>query len=143
MIPCSCAASRASAICFAIGNASSNRDRPTRDPFREILARHEFHHEGMHVVLLFESEDLRDVRVIQRREGLRFTLESSHAVRIRRERLGQDLDRDGAIEARIAGFVHFAHAARSDGGDDLVWTQASAGSKGQGGGPDYTAKRFS
>src|SRR5580765_5801703 len=93
----------------------------------------------MHVARLFEAEDLRDVRVIQRRESLRLALESGHAVRIGRERLREDLDRDGAFEARIAGFIHFAHAARPDGGDDLVWTQARAGSKGQVGAPDYTA----
>ena len=115
-----------------------NRDRATRDPLRQVLPGHELHSEGLHVARLFEAEDLRDVWVIQRSERLGFTLEAGHTVRVGRERLGQDLDRDGAIEARIAGFVDFAHAARADGGQDFVWTQAGAGIKSQGAAPDYT-----
>jgi hypothetical protein len=47
MIPCSCAASSASAICFAIGNASSIRIAP-RNALREVVALDEFHHERGH-----------------------------------------------------------------------------------------------
>ena len=46
MMPCSCAASSASAICFAMGNASSSRNRATRDALREIVALDQFHHES-------------------------------------------------------------------------------------------------
>ena len=45
MIPCSCAASSASAICFAIGSASSSRHRAARDALRQVLALDEFHHQ--------------------------------------------------------------------------------------------------
>ena len=45
MIPCSCAASRASAICFAIGSASSIGDRHPRDPLGERRSLDQFHDE--------------------------------------------------------------------------------------------------
>ena len=43
--------------------------------------------------------------------------------------LGQDLDRDGAIEAGVAGFVDLAHAAGTERRDDFVRAEASAGSQ--------------
>ena len=46
MMPCSCAASSASAICFAIGKRLVDRHRPARDALRQILAFNEFHHEA-------------------------------------------------------------------------------------------------
>ena len=45
MIPCSCAASSASAICLAIGSASSSGMRAARDPLRQILTLDQLHHE--------------------------------------------------------------------------------------------------
>ena len=33
---------------------------------------------------------------------------------------GQDFDRDGAVQPRVAGFIDLAHAARADRGEDLV-----------------------
>ena len=47
MMPCSCAASSASAICLAIGSASSSGIAPSRDALREIVALDQFHHEGV------------------------------------------------------------------------------------------------
>ena len=37
------------------------------------------------------------------------------------------LDGDDAVQARIPGFVHFAHAARGDGRNNFVGSQASPG----------------
>ena len=45
MIPCSCAASSASAICFAIGSASSSGIGSARDPLREVVTLDQLHHE--------------------------------------------------------------------------------------------------
>ena len=87
MIPCSCAASRASAICFAIGNASSSGICAPRDPLREIVALDEFHHERTYAARLFEAVDVRDVRMVQRCERLRFAGESRQPIGVGRERL--------------------------------------------------------
>ena len=50
-------------------------------------------------------------------------------LRIGGERLGQDLDRDNAIETRVARFVDLAHAARAERRDDLVRAETGAGGK--------------
>ena len=44
---------------------------------------------------------------------LRFALEARQAIRVARERIRQDLDRDVAIEPRVARAVHLAHPARA------------------------------
>ena len=75
MMPCSCAASSASAICFAIGSASSSGIGPRAMRCDEILALDQFHHERVHAARLFEAVDLRDVRMVQRGERLRLALE--------------------------------------------------------------------
>ena len=42
------------------------------------------------------------------------------------DKLGQHLDGDGAVEARVGGFVDLAHAARAKGGLDLVRAERGA-----------------
>jgi len=46
--------------------------------------------------------------MIQRRDGARFTLEALPQVRVGGDVRGENLDRDGAIEARVARFIDFA-----------------------------------
>jgi hypothetical protein len=77
--------------------------------------------------------DLRDVLVIQGRERLRFAFEARHAVRIRGEDRGKDLDGDGAIEPRVARAIHLTHAARAERADDLAGSDTRAGGKAHGG----------
>ena len=66
----------------------------------------------------------------QRREDFRFTLEAGDSFRVCRERLGQDLDGDIAIELRVAGSVHLAHAPFADLRGDFVNAEACAGGEG-------------
>ena len=47
-------------------------------------------------------------------ERLRFAREPREPFGIAGERVGQDLDRDVAIELRIARAIHLAHAAGAD-----------------------------
>ena len=79
MMPCSCAASSASAICFAIGSASSSGMAPRAQPLRQILALDELHHEGLDAVGVLQPVDGGDVRMIQRGEDFRFALEPAPA----------------------------------------------------------------
>ncbi|MBE3073715.1 MAG: hypothetical protein IMZ75_02035 [Actinobacteria bacterium] len=58
----------------------------------------------------------------------RFALEPREGNRVRRQRLGQDLDRDVATEFRVPRPIDLAHAARADGGDDLIRPEAGASS---------------
>ena len=129
MTPCSCAAARAPAICFAIASASLIGTGPRAYPLRKVFSFDELHDEGTGTVGFLEAVDAADVRVIEGCEHFRFPLESCEAIGIVGERLRQDLDRDVASQLRIAGPIHFAHAARAEGRDDFVRTYANAGSE--------------
>ena len=69
--------------------------------------------------------------MVQRGEDFRFALETGEPFRVGRERFGQDLDGDVAIEARVARPIDLAHPAGPEGGEDLVGAEAGAGSKSQ------------
>ena len=90
------------------------RQRSLRDPIGKCRARHKLEHERMHSSAVFEAVDVADVRMIERREHLRFTPEAGEAAWIVRDGGQQDFDRDVAIELRVARLVDLAHAARAD-----------------------------
>ena len=73
-------------------------DGPTREALGQVLAFDEFEDERRHTTRLFESMNVRDVRMIERREDLCFATETREAVRIVRDVRQQDLDGDVAIE---------------------------------------------
>jgi len=108
-----------------------DRNRASRDPLGKILALDEFHHQPGDVPAFLEAVDVRDVRMIQRGQRLRFARESREAVRIMREGIWQDLDRDVAVQFRIAGTVHLSHATFADRRGDVVDAEPRAGGKGQ------------
>ena len=101
------------------------------DPLRQILAFDEFHHEGGHAAALFESVDGRDVRMIQRGEGLGFAGEPGEAFGIVGERLREDLDRDVTIELGITRPKDLAHAPATDEIGQLEDAETGAGSQSQ------------
>src|SRR2546427_6399415 len=72
MIPCSCAASSASAISRAI--ASDSRI-PSAQPVGERLSVHQLHDQRVDAGLVFDAVNRRDVGVIDRCQKPRFTLE--------------------------------------------------------------------
>jgi hypothetical protein len=100
----------------------ATRDGPARDPLREVFALDELHDERRDVRIgrlspdsppaLLHAIDLRDMRVIERRECPCFTLEALAPLRIGRKRVGQNLQRDIAAQPGIATAVHLAHTAR-------------------------------
>ena len=61
------------------------RDRAARDSLREILALDQFHDERAHTAGFFEAVDVRDVRMVQRGERLRFACEPREPIGIVRE----------------------------------------------------------
>jgi hypothetical protein len=67
--------------------------------------------------------------MIELRDHAGFPVESLTELPIGGKGLGQDLDRDGAIQSGVAGLVDFAHPARTQWHKDVVWTEARAGSK--------------
>ena len=74
-----------------------------------------------------------DVRMIQLRDDPGFALQARTPALIACERLGQNLDGDDALEARVARFEHFAHPAGADRRNDLVRTEAGTGGDGHDG----------
>ena len=73
--------------------------------------------------------NLRDVRMIERGQRLRFAREAGESIMIGGERVRQDLQGDVAIELRVASAIHLAHATGANGRDDLV--RAESGSWGE------------
>ena len=75
MMPCSCAASSASAICLRDRQRLVERDRPLRNALGQSSPFDQLHHEGTHAAALLETVDVRDVRMIQRGERPRLARE--------------------------------------------------------------------
>ncbi len=67
--------------------------------------------------------------MIERREHLCFAAKPREPIGIAGQQVRQHLQRDLAVQFRIAGAVDLAHAAGADGGNNLVWAQPGPGSK--------------
>ena len=80
----------------------------------------ELHDEERAAVLLADVVDGADVGVIQRRRGPRLAAESGQRLGIVGEVGRQELQRDEALQPRVLGFVHDAHAAAAQLLDDAV-----------------------
>ena len=63
---------------------------------------------------VLEAVDRRDVRMVERGEDLRLALEAREPLGIARERVGQNLQRDVAVELGVAGPIDLAHPAGAD-----------------------------
>ena len=77
-------------MCRATPKASSGLIGPRAMRSATVVAFHELHHERSIAGAVLESVDVGDVRVIQRREGVRLTLEA----------LGDDADTDAKVAGR-------------------------------------------
>ena len=93
----------------------------------EIFPLDQFHHQRRSAVReLFEAVDGGDARVVEGGERLRFAREACESIGIAGEQLRQDLDRDVALELRIARAIHLAHSACAKFPEDLVRPDARA-----------------
>ena len=80
---------------------------------------------------VLEPVDRADVRMVQRGQHLRLALETGEAIGIEREGVRHDLQRDLAIQLRVARAIHLAHAAGAEGGEDFIRADSGAGTEGQ------------
>ena len=64
--------------------------------------------------------------MVQRSENFGFAFEAGESLGVLRESRGQNLDRHFAIERRVSGPVHLAHAARTNGRNDFVGAEFAA-----------------
>jgi len=69
--------------------------------------------------------------MIERGEQLGLALKSDDAIRIARHLGGQHLARDRPLQVAVGRATHLTHAAGTDGGEDLIGTDAGAGDDGQ------------
>ena len=83
----------------------------------------QLHHDRLGGAVL-HAVDRGDVRVVERSQRLRLAREPASRSAIVANRLGQDLDRDVAIELRVARAIHLAHAAGPERPEDFVLTEA-------------------
>ncbi len=87
---------------------------------RERLPFHELEHERPHASGLLDAVDRRDVSMVERREDLRFALETRHALGVCGESFRQDLDCHVAPQPRVPGAVHLPHSAGADRRHDFI-----------------------
>ena len=102
------------------------REPAADQPRGERLALEMLHDEKIGLAIAADVVQRADVRVTQRRDRPRLTLEAFAPVRIGRYPRRQDLDRDGSIQTSVACLVHLPHSAYADGREDLVRTQPRA-----------------
>ena len=107
------------------GERFVERDRSPRQPLRKVLALDQLHHERTRRARILNPVDVRDVRMIQRRERLRLAFEAHDAIGIACDGRGKHLERDLALEPGIACAIDFAHAALAKLGDDFVDADAA------------------
>src|SRR5204862_7586162 len=89
----------------------------------DIAQRHPvdvFHDEKVAAVLLIEVEDGGDVGVIQARQRLRLAAEPCPRPLVGYPALVEDLDRDAAIEAEVAGEINLADTPGAQAALDLI-----------------------
>ena len=87
------------------------RQRSFHQAIAQGLAVEEFHDQEIRPILVADVMQGTDIGVVQRRNSPRFALEALLGLEIRRKMRRQDLDRDGAIQARVARTIHLTHAA--------------------------------
>ena len=97
-----------------------NRHRLLRNPIGQRGSVDELQHERFRIARVLEAVDAADVGVAERREHLRFALETGEPIGIVREGVWQDLQRDVAAKLRVPGAIHLAHATLANRGQDFV-----------------------
>jgi len=99
-------------------------DRAALQSLGQVFPFDQLENQERFVVRFVQAVDRGDVRVIERREHLRFTLEPGESLRVCCHVGGQDLDRDVAPELLVARAIDLAHSALAEFGDDLVGAEA-------------------
>jgi len=106
------------------------RESALLDAGGQCLALHVLHHHVTGSVLDADIVEYADVRMVQRGNNTRFPFEAGAEIFAFGDVFGQNLDRDGAVEPAVAGFVHLAHAAGAERDENLVRAEFVASGEG-------------
>ncbi len=98
--------------------------RTRRDDVRQGRAVDELQDESLRVFGILDSVDASDVGMVERGQQLGFALETCQPFRVLCKGFRKNLDGDVTSQARVAGAVDLAHAAGSEGADDLVHAES-------------------
>ena len=104
-------------------------NRPVHDAIGERRSLDQLQHDRLEVVRFFKAVNRTDVRMVERGEQLRFAFEASKPIGIEDEGLGQDFQRDAAVQRGVAGAIDLSHPACANGREDFVRAEADAGSE--------------
>src|SRR5713226_1962646 len=85
------------------------------------------HCDEVRAVVFTNLKNLGNVGMAQRRRRLRFPNEALHAVAMRRDLSGEDLQSYFAIEFGILRQINLTHATRAEFGDDAIVGEIRAG----------------
>ena len=88
--------------------------RTAIQPVREILTGDQLHRDEVPAVLLVETVDRCNVRVVDRGEQFRLALEAREPALVGRNFRIEHLDRHLAVEAGVAGLPDLAHPTLAD-----------------------------
>ena len=109
------------------------RDRSTRDPIGEGRSFDELHHNGADGrgpgAGVFQTVNMCDVGMVEGGQYLCFALESREPFRVSGDEVGQNLDRDVAIQPCVARPKHLAHPPGAKGRKDLIGPESNSGGK--------------
>jgi hypothetical protein len=92
----------------------AERQRAAYEAIRERLALEQLHDQKVVSVVLPDVVEGTDVRMVQLRDRSRLALETDAQLFVAGEFGRKDLDRDAAIEARIARAIDLAHSAGAE-----------------------------
>ena len=96
------------------------RDRALRDPVGEGRAFDQLQHQRPRPLGFLDAVDRGNVGVVEAGEDLRLPREPGEPVWISCEGVGEDLQRDLAVELGVGGLPDLAHAALPEQGGDVV-----------------------
>jgi len=91
-----------------------DRDRVTVQVLAQRFAVDELHRDERRVVLLADVVDRADARMVQCGRGQRFAAKALQCLRILRHAVGQELQRDRALQPRIGRLVDDTHSSSTE-----------------------------
>ena len=86
----------------------------------ERLPRHQFHHDVGPAVEFPDVVDRDDVRVVEQGRQPGLALQALRRGAVGGQFVGDELDGNGTVQARVARLIHLSHAAGPERTDDLI-----------------------